>query len=259
MHRLFTLLLTIVSLMTCQAQVERTTLFGVGRASLFDTYLSPYQHTGLSASVALQNERRAHWGCDHVSTFSRYAVTGAMAESDVTGNQLYDGMLTIAGGWHYNWYLQDRRIRLAAGGLLELAGGATYQSSGGNNPVQAHALADVAASLIGEYRFGVKGQDWKARLQADLPLLGAAFCPQYGQSYYELFHLGHYDHNVRPIWPVNSPSLHLQATLAIPVRKSLLTLGYDAQVRQSHLNGLRQHAWHNQFVLGFSRHISLAR
>lgn len=258
LRQIFILLLTIC-LLPAKAQVVRTTLFGVGHGHLLDTYLSPYSYGGASASVGLQTERTAHWGGEHVSVMGLYEVRGAMASSRVSGAMQYAGALTAAGGWHYNWHLADNRLHLAAGGLMEVRGGGTYCTIGGNNPGQAHLGADLAASLIGEYCFPVRDKMWQTRLQIDAPLIGALFSPQYGQSYYELFTLGHYDHNVRPSYPGNAPSLRLQATVSIPVRHSSLVLGYGADVSQSHINGIRYHSWYNQLLVGFTRRLWLTR
>lgn len=258
MRRLVILLSLLVPLCGW-AQVDRTTLFGVGRGNVMDTYLSPYTYKGPAVSVALQTERLAHWGRNHVTTQSRYALQGALASAHAGGGMQYDGALELAGGWHRNWYFCSERLRVAAGGLMELWGGGSYSSIGGNNPAQGRLGADVAASAIGAYRFPVRKQVWESRLQIDVPLLGAAFAPQYGQSYYELFTLGHYDRNVRPVCPINAPSVRLQATLSIPVRHSRFVVGYNASIRQHTLNGLRQHGWYNQFVVGFSRRLNLTR
>lgn len=252
------LLFTLFSLL-CPAQVTRTTLFGVGGASVLDTYLSPYTYSGPSIAISMQTERTARWGKGHVTTMALYAAQGAMASSEVSGVQQWDGQLTLASGWHRNWLLADGHLRLAAGGLMELSGGGTYCTIGGNNPAQGRLAFDVAASGIAAYTFRVKKHHWQVRSQLDVPLLGTAFAPQYGQSYYELFHLGHYNHNVRPTYPLNAPSVRLQATLAIPVRKSQFIVGYGGDVRQSSLNGLKRHAWYNQFLIGFSRKLTLAQ
>ena len=235
----------------------RTTLFGVGGASVMDTYLSPYAYTGPSLSVALTTERPAHWGRGHLTTMARYAIRGTYAKSPVSGAHQWDGALTLAGGCHYNWHLVENRLRLAAGALVEFDGGGTYSTLGGNNPAQAHIGADIAASALAAYTFSVKGHPWQAGIQADVPLVGTQFAMQYGQSYYELFRHGHWDGNLRFTYPGNAPSLRLQATLAIPVRKSRLVVGYGGDVRQSSLNGIKRHTWYNQFLIGFSRKLKL--
>lgn len=258
MQRLL-LLLLIFTACRVQAQVDRTTLFGMGRASVLDTYLTPYDHKGPSLSLTMLTERPAHWGGGAVTTMGRYALQGALATVSTSGARYYDGDLTLAGGWHRNWHLLDGQLRLAAGGLIELTGGGTYSEVGGNNPAQGRLAAGVCGSGIAAYDVRIKGHLWQLRAQLDVPLIGAAFAPQYGQSYYQLFHLGHYDRNVRLTHPFDAPSLRLLTTLSLPVRHSRLVLGYGGDVRQHSLNGLKRHAWYNQFLVGFSRKLTLVR
>ena len=268
MRRHLLLLITGLAVIAAQGQptgspamegLSRTTLFGVGGASVMDTYLSPYAYTGPSLSVAMTTERPTHWGKGHLTTMARYAIRGAYAKSPVSGGHQWDGALSLAGGCHYNWHLVENRLRLAAGALVEFDGGGTYSTLGGNNPAQAHIGADIAASALAAYTFSVKGHPWQAGVQADVPLVGTQFAMQYGQSYYELFRHGHWDGNLRCTYPGNAPSLRLQATLAIPVRKSRLIVGYGGDVRQSSLNGIKRHAWYNQLLLGFSRKLSILK
>lgn len=251
--------LFLISSLPGRGQVQHTVLFGVGHASVLDTYLTPYTYSGVGLSVGYQTERLARWGENRVTVMGQYRLEGAIAGSPVSGGSMYDVQLQLAGGMHYNWYLLDRRLRLAVGGLAGIAGGGSMSSLGGNNPAQGRLAAEVMASGIAEYRFPVRQTEWKARLQMDAPLLGAAFSQQYGESYYELFSLGHYNHNVCFVYPGNAPTLRLQATISIPVGKSYLTLGYGADVRQSHLNGIKQHGWYNQFLIGFTRNLTLSR
>ena len=251
---IFALILHTVSL---SAQVDRTVVFGVGRTNLLDTYLSPLSYRGPSLSASMITERPAHWGKGKVSVMGRYDVSGAYAHNPAENAHMWDAQVNLAGGWHYNFdeKLKVKGLRLAVGGLMELSGGGTYQTTNGNNPAQGRLAADVALSVIAAYAFDVKGKPWQARFQAEMPLLGVMFSPQYGQSYYELFSLGHYNKNVRPTWVGNAPTFHFLTTLAIPVRKSKIVVGYKANVLQSKVNGLKRHAWENEFVVGFCRRL----
>lgn len=255
-RRLMLTVLTGALALGARAQVERTVLFGVGGGNVLDTYITPYNYTGPSARLQMQTVRQARWGQGRVSTIGRYALVGGTAQSQASTARYYDGQLSLSGGWRYNWQVSPSLL-LAAGGLMELQVGGTYSNRGGNNPGQVRAGADIAATLLAEYTFRVSKRQWRARLQLDAPLVGATFMPQYGQSYYQLFSLGHRAHNVCATWPGNAPSVRLEATLHIPVRKSQLVVGYGADVRQAHINGLKQHGWYNQFLIGFTRHLSL--
>ena len=113
----------------------------------------------------------------------------------------------------------------------------------------------MAASLIADYDFRLRSHPFSLRLQADAPIVGMMFSPQYGQSYYEIFSLHHYDHNLCPTYPGNVPSLRFAALLAFPIRQARLVAGYQADIRQSDVNQLRRHAWQHAFIVGFQRQL----
>ncbi|MBQ7665019.1 MAG: DUF3316 domain-containing protein, partial [Bacteroidaceae bacterium] len=169
-----------------------------------------------------------------------------------------DGNARVAFALHNNWRIAPH-LRLAAGPLAEISGGFTYNTRNGNNPAQGRFALLLAASGQAEYDFRVKRAVWTARAQLDIPVIGMMFSPNYGQSYYEIFSLGNYDHNICATTPFNAPSARLSALLEIPVRKSRLTLGYEGNIRQSDANHLKRHFWGHYFVIGWSRKLKIIK
>jgi len=243
---------------TADDEAERATrhrwLFGLfGTQNILDTYLSPYEYTGGAHGNLHITEKPVRWGGGHVRNVRQMVTSFSYVKSPTDDGKELDFQLTYGYGYTYGRKL-GTRWRLAAGGMAEAAGGFTYNTRNGNNPAQGRLALDLAATGSAEYDFPLFRRTWKARLQFDAPLLGGMFTPNYGQSYYEIFSLGHYDRNVRFTPPFNAPGLRLLTTIDIPVRKVTLTVGYHADVRQSHVNGLKRHAWSHTFVFGFVRH-----
>ena len=119
--------------------------------------------------------------------------------------------------------------------------------------------APRAGSVAAVYRFLLMRKWFTARLQLDAPVVGAMFTPNYGQSYYEIFSLGHYDRNVRFTYPGNAPTLRGLLTLDVPVATAVVRLGYLADIRQSDVNHLKRHAWSHAFLVGCVKHFSIIR
>lgn len=268
--------------------VERAWLFGAGHGALYDAYLSPLDYGGPYASIEMQNGRQAKWN-PRVTNIVDFGLSGTYAHNPQGNGKFYDGQLNVGFGWVYNWehrFLRGRYLMLGLGGLAEFSGGGTYSTRNGNNPAQGRAAFDAAPVLRARYCFtGPRGlrlhyapkehklqpdafsncnvgyyktKPWSLQAQLELPLAGVMFSPQYGQSYFELFSLGHYDHNVCPTYPGNAPSLRLHTALCIPV--SLTTdfvIGYRGEALQSHVNHLGRHSWQNGVVIGFTRNFSL--
>lgn len=244
-------------LLAQERTVDRTLLFGVGHLGLLDTYLSPQNYDGTAISATLLTERKARWAkTDRVSVIGRFDIYGGYAKPASENSTMWDAQLTLGGGLRYNWQINPH-LRLAAGGILELTGGGTYHDRNGNNPAQGRVAADLAASVQMDYAFRVKNKDWHLRVLADAPLLGAMFTPNYGQSYYEIFELKHTNGNVRFTYPGNVPTARLMTTLTIPLGRARLVVGYQGDIRQSHVADLKRHAWRNEFIVGFTRTLSI--
>lgn len=235
-----------------------TWLYGAGRLNLLDTYLSDLEYTGPSVTLLHTSERLARWGRGRVTVQGLYMAHVGYTEPASETNTHWDGQLTFAVAWHRNWY-PVRGLRLAAGGMAELGGGFTYSTDGGNNPAQGRIAADLAFSGIAEYGFRIRRFPMQVRTQLDVPLIGAMFSPNYGQSYYEIYYLRNTDHNVCLTHPFNAPSVRWLTTCSFKLWGATLSLGYLADVRQSHVNGLKRHSWNNQFVIGYVRRLKLLR
>ncbi len=232
---------------------KRTTLtWGIGKTNVLDTYLSPLEYTGTDFSMNYRTERLAHWGKGRVTVMSLYTGHYAYAKSPTDDGKEMDAEINASGGWHYNWH-PATRWRFAVGGLMELTSGFTYNTRNSNNPAQGRLGASLWASGIASYDFPLFRKTATARLQLDAQMIGAQFAPEYGQSYYEIFSLGHHSGVVHFTQPVNCPTLRLATDITLPIKRANITLGYLADIRQSKLARLKRHAWRHSFMIGFTR------
>lgn len=238
---------------------RHTQLFGVGRTNLLDTYLSPVEYGGTSLYLLHRSERLARWGKGRVSVQGTYAGSIALPRSSADDDKAMDGSIEAAVAWHYNFPRTAAGTRLALGGMAGTTLGFTYLMRGGNNPAQGRWAADIGLSALCEQPFRVGRHTWQAAVQLDIPLLGVRFSPNYGQSYYEIFSLGHYDHNLRLTHPINAPTARLTALLNIPLWGANVCVGYGANVRQSEVNHLKYHSWNHCFLIGYVRRLRLLR
>ena len=241
--------------LSAQRDAAHALMFGQGGSSQFDTYLSPMEYKGTQFTFLRETLRMTHRAKERLSFQSLTQGTFSLTENPAQNANEYGGHIGYNAGWHYNWMLRER-LRLMAGGLLGADAGFLYNERNGNNPAQARLKADVALSLAGIYKFRLRRHKLAVRYQADLPLLGCMFSPQYGQSYWEISQ-GNRDHNVCFTNPGNALSLRQLFTLDFPVRRFTIRTGYFSDIRQSHVNGIKMHDISRSFLIGFVRHFSI--
>ena len=237
---------------------QRQWLWGVGSANLLDTYLSPLTYKGVNFSVMHQTERKARRLGEKLTLHSLYIGHIDYTHSPTDDGKYLDAELTAAGSLLHNFKL-GTDWRLGVGGTLEISGGFTYNTRGSNNPAQGRLGTSLGGTALLEYRFPFFKRQALAHLQADAQVAGVQFSPEYGQSYYEIFSLGHTDGIIHFTHPGNCPSVRIQALLTLPVRRAKLTFGYLADIRQSRLGDLKRHAWRNNFMIGYTRSLQIIR
>jgi hypothetical protein len=79
------------------------------------------------------------------------------------------------------------------------------------------------------------------------------FSPNYGQSYYEIFSLGNYDHNVVPTTVASTPSMRHALTADVPLWGLTWRVGYMGDYRQTRANGLKYHSYSHLLMVGVVR------
>lgn len=249
-------------------EVTRASMVGVGGSNLLETYLSPEKYTGvelrLMQHVTREMPSRPHW--------TRQLVHEAHVSS--TENRAANAnFLTAFYHFEYDWHRRLVSTTLGSGTFLLKAGpgvdalaGFVYSTRNGNNPAQAHLALNGAASAVAEYTLPKQEGRWgwlvpgSIRYEIQATLLGLQFSPNFGQSYYEIFTQGDYDHNLIVATPFNAPSMRQMLTADFRLSSnSALRVGYRGDYQQSKFNGLKFHEWSHLLMLGFVKSFSITQ
>jgi hypothetical protein len=232
-----------------QKVITRSTMVGVGVTNILDTYLSQEHFKGLGVSFLSTVERKRpakHW-----STLIEHEANLSSVKDRPKSKQELEAAYNFYWGKLYNWHLLDHQLTLQAGGLANVSAGVIYNTSNGNNLAQARFHLNVMPTGVAAYRFQLFNRPMTARYELALPLCGIMFSPNYGQSYYEIFSLGNYDHNIVPTTFVSQPSFRQLITAAWHFSPSTaLTLGYLGDYQQLQVNNLKQHVYAHRFMVG---------
>lgn len=239
-----------------KSPVMRATLYGVGFTNILDTYLSPVEYKGTEIRILRESMHMTKLMDGRISTQNLLQVNlSTSTNQSKTGDQLA-GLINWNYAWHYQFQLTEQ-FKILAGPMIDLNGGFVYNTRNSNNPAQAKAYLNIAASSMAIYHFRIGKIPFIARYQVNLPLAGLLFSPEYGQSYYEIFTLGHWGENIRFTSLHNQPSMRNMLTLDFPISRVNLRLAYLCDLQQSHVNSLKSHTWSNIFMVGVVKNFSI--
>lgn len=239
--------------------VMRSTLFGVGHSNIFETYLSPLEYTGTEVRFLHESMRMTCLLGGKVSGQSLIQVNASYNKNISQTAEMYAGLVNWSYALHYQFRMNDDKLKILVGPMLDLNGGVVYNRRNSNNPAQAKAYGGLGASGMLIYKFRIARYPLTVRYQANLPLLGVMFSPEYGESYYEIFSLGNGGRNVVFTSLHNNPSLRQMVTLDFPIRNVTMRVGYVCDIQQSKVNNLKSHAYSHDFMIGFVRNLYLLR
>ena len=237
--------------------ITRARMVGMGYTSILDTYLSPVTHTGAELRYISHITRQMPG-----SRYTRQLIhQGNFADVEDRSGKSSEmaGLYDLSYAIHYNWPLCGGKLHIQAGGMIETGIGVIYNTRNQNNPAQLRLFTHLAPSAVATYRFKLFGLKCSTRYEVSVPLVGLMFSPNYGQSYYEIFSLGNYDHNCVVTTPFSAPSMRQMLTLDIALRSTTLRVGYLGDIQQSKVNLLKQHVNTHAMVIGFVKKFSIMK
>ena len=236
--------------------ITSSRMIGIGGTNILDTYLSAEHFSGIGLSFLATVERKRptrRW-----STLMEHEGNISLTKDRDNSRKEIEGVYNFYWGKLYHWLFLDDRLILQAGGVANASLGFIYNTSNSNNPAQARAHLNIMPTGIASYHFTLWGKPMMARYEVNLPLAGVMFSPNYGQSYYEIFNRGNYDHNVVFTTFVTAPEWRQLLTIDAQLSsKWTLRLGYLGNYQQYKVNNLKQHVYTHRFLIGFTRRFSI--
>lgn len=249
---MLTILLMAATWPSAAQEPNTSHLFGIGSTRILDTYISQEKFSGTGFTYLYIRETGLSdkkWGSiiEHEVDLS--------SNKDRSGNATeLEGDYNLYWGRYRRWHLLNDRLLIQAGGLANANLGFLYNMTSSNNPAQARASLNFMPSGVATYQFRLWRQQFSARYELNIPLLGVMFSPNYGQSYYEIFGRGDYDHNIVPTTFISAPTLRHMLTIDWQTGKKWnLRIGYLGNYQQAAVNNLKQHIYVHRIMLGISR------
>jgi len=247
-------LLTAGSAALAQRAVTSAYQLGAGTTDILDTYLSQEKFSG--AGLTFLATREWQKGNSRWTTLTEHELNFATAEDRAGSREELQADYSLFVGRLYGW--QWGRLTLQAGGMVAANVGVVYNTSNSNNLAQARLSLQLMPTGAAAYDITLFRRTLRLSYELQLPLAGVMFCPNYGQSYYEIFSLGNYDHNVVPMTLVSAPNFRQQIAAEYPVTRHVnLRLGYLGHYQQAEANNLKSHIYSHRVMIGVVRNFTI--
>lgn len=257
-----TLIVLLISSTMCFAQSlqshcfeQRSLSLGGGYTSMVDTYLSPLPYTGPHIALLGENFSQTSTQDGQWFTQSLFALHGDYTTPRSGNGLTIGGMADYSFTYLYRIPLKEKRVNLYVGPQGQLRIGGIYNLRNSNNPAQLKLGVNIAASAMVNYTFTLWRTPMSVRLQTDLPLLGFAFGPDYGQSYYEIFYLGQSDGCTHLTSLNNNLCLRINASYDIQFRPCTLRLTLANDLYQWKLGNQHYRMFTHTMFIGYVKNL----
>ena len=247
-------------------------MIGVGPSRILDTYISQEKYSGVGITylyIRAGKKPNKRWqnNIEHEVDLSKTrdrSHTTSMLEGNY--NLYWGRVATVASRTSRTSRssmtsrtsmasrTSENGFQLQAGLAANVNLGFLYDMSTSNNPAQARFALNLMPVGIATYGFDIKEQHFSLRYELNLPLVGLMFSPNYGQSYYEIFSRGNYDHNIVPTTFVSAPNFRQLLTLDWQVsEKWAVRVGYLGNYQQADVNNLKSHIYSHRIIIGVTK------
>ena len=237
---------------------------GIGAVNLLDTYLSTekYRGTGICFLSYTRRERNASPWFSQFQHEGNAALANNRTRNGGTVTAAYTFRYSLMHKWAAN--LWHRQLQLNAGGTVAAHAGFVYNTRNGNNPANARLALHIEPTVGIDCPLGKasaqRGMVFRPEsatrfplilhYEASAPLAGLMFSPNYGQSYYEMFNRGNYDHNCVPTSFVSTPSFRQMLAVDVRLARATFRIGYLGTIEQTKVNQLKTHNYTHALMIG---------
>lgn len=220
----------------------------LGHTSVRASYLTPLAYNGTQTSLSGSWSKAMPFNAQHVvMEFDACAAFCNILNPAQTAR-----MVGLNGefSWDMAWRQKlPHDFQITVGGGVDISGGAYYLLRNSNNPVQALANVSLmfASSISKHFRIG--RLPFLITDRVKLPSLGVFFCPDYGETYYEIY-LGNHKNLAHVGWWGNNFRIDNLLSMTLDFGSTAMTLGYRIVAYNQWANKINTKIVTNNFVIG---------
>lgn len=227
--------------------VNQSTLIGIGKAYLEDSYLSPIKYEGIAISLLHDRIKASRKYGSNILIQNQFRIQTAITKNPTLSSSEYWGNLNYNLNIFYP-LIDSGKLRLYGGGGTEALFGGIYNVRNTNNPGSLKTYINLNLSSMVLYKL----RNLSLRWQLSTPFAGMFFSPEYGHSYYEIFTLGNDKGTVHFGSFHNQLALRSYFTVDIPFKNLTIRTGYLWDYYATDVNELITRTNAHQFMLGLA-------
>ena len=227
--------------------INQSTLFGIGKVALHDSYLSPLNYEGVAISLLHERMKGSQYFNGDLVFQNQFRIQTGITENPTSTASEYWGSLYYNLNGFYPLITQND-FRLFGGAGLEATLGGIYNVRNSNNPGSLKTSANLTLSAMALYNWRFLTLRW----QITSPCAGMFFSPGYGHSYYEIFTLGNNKGTLHFGSFNNQLAMRNYFTVDIPVSSITLRAGYMWDYYHTNVNQLKTRINSHQFLIGLA-------
>ncbi len=224
----------------------------IGSVRQANTYLSPLRYSGKTFAFNLERWQAMRFSPQQ--WVIRLNLRAGLDRSLSPARNSVMWGLDFSGEWQmmHRWRnVGLSGLTLGAGAGADLDIGVLYLPRNGNNPAQAQAAATLGITAFATYSFKAGRLPMVVRYQPSVPLVGAFFCPDYGELYYEIS-LGNRSGLAHVAWPGSYRRFMSLLTVDLRFGATALRLGYRADVLSTKANNIVNRSVTHMATIGIS-------
>lgn len=221
-----------------------------GWGSMENTYLTPLHYHGWHLGLDYRRYQAMKFSPDRWVMELAGMLGAAKGENAIHTAKMWDFSLNLSWGMMRK-FTPWPNCSLGIGPGVDFNIGALYNPRGGNNPAQAKGAISLAAMGYAQYNWRIGKLPVTFTYRPTWDLLGAFFCPDYGELYYEIW-LGDRSGLAHFGWPGNRFCLDNLLTADLKFGATWLRIGYHNRIYSSKANNIVSNAMTNAIVLGIS-------
>ena len=219
-----------------------------GYASVHDSYLTPITYGGWDLAMGYEAMRSVK--ADKWLWQLQVGADYNYVENKSGNNDIHLVLGDITFDMQRQWRdVLAHRVNLSVGPMTQLRAGIAYNQANSNNPVSIRAHWNVGATAMASMDTRLWRLPITLRYQAQLPMLGVFFAPEYDESYYEIY-LGNHKNLAHLGWWGNRFDMTNYVGADLHLGGTTLRIGYRARLEHWNANNLTVHDVTHSLVLG---------